>query len=540
MPQIALTNHSQFPQTVSSSENHRCCSFLLELDVCNSVMSKYWAVLLLVLIQLHCSDGCPELCQCFSAAKVICADEAMKALPVNISAQVRELIVVASGVTHLDSRSFRENLRLTKLVILNGLVKTVSHDAFDRLLELRELEISGNSYWLIFEVQTFGSLTNLTRLLLNNNKISALDVGIFDSLQKLEMLQLKGNNLFCLHGHLFRHLHKLQELDLSFNQISSVSADVFQNNSRLRALSLQSNKIPELPAGIFAHLDNLEELNLRSNHISNLSTNVFPSSLRKLILKKNMLTQLHSTIFHKLHHVTYLDLSQNQLSEVPTDLFQNLISLKKLDLSENRITTLPGTLFKGLFSVKALHLQKNNLSSLEEDLLKDQHDMEQLHLSMNSLRSIPRGFFDELDFQCIVQLHGNPWRCDCGIQYLSDWIRNNQRNVEDVAQLYCQAPEFIRGHSLVSVDKERLACVENSSFEFQSSSDTNITEIPLDGNDDIHCSLRDIKGMATIQCKLTKCTSVKFQALFEFVDGSESERVVSKEWPAPAGCSSGT
>lgn len=505
-------------------------------------MSKHWAALLLVLIQLHCSGSCPELCQCFSAAKVVCADDAMRALPVNISDQVRELIVVASGVTHLDGGSFRENLGLTKLVVLNSLVRTVSHDAFDRLLELQELEISGNSYWLMFDVRTFGSLTNLTRLLLNNNKISILPVGIFDSVQKLEMLQLKGNILSFLPDRLFRRLHKLRELDLSFNQIGSISAEVFQNNSLLRALSLQANMIPELPAGIFSHLDHLEELNLRSNLISNLSADVFPSSLRKLILKKNTLAQLHPSVFHKLHHLIHLDLSQNQLSEIPSDLFQSLISLKKLDLSENRITALPGTVFKGLFGIKAIHLQKNKLSSLEVDLLKDQHDMEQLYLFTNSLWSIPQAFFDELDFQCVVQLHGNPWRCDCGIRYLFDWLRNNPRNVEDVNRVYCQAPEFIRGHSLLSVEKEQLFCVKNSSSEFQSSSDTNITEIPADGDDSggVRCSLRDVKGTPTIQCKLTKCTSVKFQALFEFVDGNESETVVSKEWPAPAGCSNGT
>ncbi|XP_073705617.1 uncharacterized protein [Garra rufa] len=504
-------------------------------------MSKHWAAVLLVLIQLHRCDCCPELCQCFSAAKVICSDESMKALPVNISEQVTELIVVSSGITLLNSSSFRENLRLTKLVVLNSLVKKISHDAFERLLELQELEITGNYHWLSFDVRTFSSLANLTRLLLNNNKISSLEAGIFDSLHKLETLQLRGNGLTALPGVLFQHLHKLQELDLSFNHISSVSADVFQNNSLLRTLSLQANSISQLPAGIFSHLDRLEELILRSNPISNLSAETFPSGLQKLILKKNALTQLPPTIFHKLHQITYLDLSQNQLSEVPSDLFQNLISLKKLDLSENRITALPGTVFNGLFSIKAIHLQKNKLSSLEANLLKDQHDMEQLYLSTNSLQSIPHGFFDNLDFQCVIQLHGNPWRCDCGLQYFIEWLSYNDRNVEDLTRVYCEAPEVIRGHRLVSVDKEQLVCMKNSSSEFQGSSVQNVTEIPVDGEDDgtIRCSLREVKGTASIQCKVTKCTSVKFQALFELADGNEQESFIS-EWPAPAGCSNGT
>ncbi len=529
--------HRCTPNSNTKRRNDWTVAFLFPED-----MSKQWAAVVLILTQLHCCECCPDLCQCFSAAKVVCSDESMKALPVNISAQVRELIVVASNISFLDGRSFRENLRLAKLVVLNSLVKTISRDAFEHLLELQELEISGN-YWLSFDVQTFSSLANLTSLLLNNNKISALGAGIFDSLHKLEMLQLRGNFLSYLPRLLFHHLHKLQELDLSFNHISSVSADVFQNNSLLRSLSLQANSILQLPAGIFTHLDHLEELNLRSNLISNLSAETFPSGLRKLILKKNVLAQLPSNVFHKLHHIMYLDLSQNQLSEVPSDLFQNLISLKKLDLSENRITALPGSVFNGLFSIKAIHLQKNKLSSLDVNLLKDQLDLEQLHLSMNSLQSIPHGFFDDLDFQCVVQLHGNPWRCDCGLQYLFDWLRYNERKVEDLTRVYCEAPAVIRGHRLVSVDKEQFICGKNSSSEFQGSSVPNGTEIPVDDDDDddggaIRCSLREVKGTASVQCKVTKCTSVTFEALFEFGDVNKQESFISK-W-SPAGCSNRT
>ncbi len=201
---------------------------------------------------------------------------------------------------------------------------------------------------------------------------------------------------------------------------------------------------------------------------------------------------------------------------------------------------LPGSVFNGLFSIKAIHLQKNNLSSLEVNLLKDQHDMEQLHLSMNSLQSIPHGFFDDLDFQCMVQLHGNPWRCDCGLQYFFDWLRYNERNVEDLTRVYCEAPAVIRGHRLVSVNKEQFVCGKNSSSEFQGSSVPNVTEIPVDGDDGdgaIRCSLREVKGTASIQCKVTKCTSVTFEALFEFADGIKQESFISFK---PAGCSNRT
>ncbi|KAI7790483.1 carboxypeptidase N subunit 2 [Triplophysa rosa] len=502
-------------------------------------MTRHHAVALLFLMQLYYGENCPEECQCFSAAKVICSEDKMRVLP-NISTQVKELIVVASGVTHLEISSFRENLKLTKLVILNRRLKEVSCKAFDHLVELQELEISGNDHLFTFEVQTFNKLTNLTRLFLNNNMISVLYSVMFDSLQKLETLQLRGNNLSYLPNLLFRNMHKLQELDLSFNRISFLSSDVFQNNSLLRVFSMQGNMITELPLEIFAHLNSLEELNFQNNNIANLEHGMFPTSLRKLILKKNKLVQLSSGVFHKLQLLSYLDLSQNHLSELPMDLFHNLISLKNLDLSENQIVSLPSTVFKGLFGVRTINLHKNNLSMLEESLLRDQQVMEKLYLSMNNLQNIPNGFFDYLDFQCIVQLHGNPWRCDCEIHYFFDWLRYNN-NVKDLIRIYCNYPEFIRGHSLVSMDKEMLVCLKNVSSEFSTAPIAqSVCKIPFNNYNTNQCSLQELKGATSIQCKVTKCTSLKFQAVFEPTNGNESEHIVSTEWSAPGGCFNGT
>lgn len=506
-------------------------------------MTRHFAVALLFLIQLYYGECCPEQCQCFSTAKIICSDEKMRVLPINISTEVKELIAVTSGVTYLERNSFRENLNLTKLVILNSLLKEVSYTAFDHLVELQELEISGNYHLFTFEVQTFNKLTNLTRLFLNNNMISILYSGIFDSLQKLETLQMRGNSLSYLPNLLFQNTHKLQELDISFNHISSLSSEVFQNNSLLRVFSMQGNMVSVLPVDIFTHLNNLEELNFQNNHIKNLDPGVFPCSLRKLILRRNRLVQLSPVIFHKLQLLSYLDLSHNHLSELPTDLFQNLVSLKNLDLSENQIVSLSSTVFKGLFGLKTINLQRNNLSLLEENLLRDQQVMEKLYLSMNSLRNIPNGFFDYLDFQCTVQLHGNPWRCDCGIQYFFDWLKYNNRNIEDLSRIYCNDPEFIRGRNLVSIDKEVLVCLKNSNSELQGSTapiSPSVTKIPFNNYNTNQCYIQEFKGALIIQCKVTKCTSLKFQAVFEFANENKSDHTVGTEWSAPTGCFNGT
>lgn len=523
-------------------------------------MKIHNAVALLVLLQLcqnavlsTSSTSCPLLCQCFSATTVICSEPLIKALPADIPSQATALIVIASGLRRITIQEHLGNL--TKLVFLNNPVENVSHDAFKSLMSLEELEISG-SHFLVLEAGTFNKLDKLTKLLLNNNKITLLAPSIFDSLEKLETLQLRGNMLTNLHRDIFHKLYNLQELnlasnklptihtsklsklkklDLGLNQITCLAVDTFRGNPQLQILSLKGNQIAQLTPGIFSQLDNLKELNLRGNKISALSAGIFPSNLKKLMLRGNALVQLSSVAFTGLHNLTHLDLSQNLLSSLPAELFHNLSSLEHLDLSENTLQELASTVFRGLLQISVIDLQKNNLTSLEADLFTDQGQMSRLNLARNRLENLPDGVFEPLDFECLLQLHGNPWLCDCDLMYLHEWLFLYGKTVADLSQVYCANPQRLRGMSLTTMNKEQLLCVNRSISETRNSiNQTTSTD------SDRQCSLQEANGIIVVKCKLMKCTDLKLDVYFHQSDGRPLNYTLTEPWPESVQCFNGT
>lgn len=518
-------------------------------------------IFLLLLLQYYqnavlsiISASCPSQCQCFSTTTVICSELLMKALPEDIPIQTTTLMVVGTDLRHI---TFQEHLgNLTKLVFLNNPVKNVSHDAFNHLTSLEELEISGGLF-LALEAGTFNKLSKLTKLLLNNNdKIRILAPSIFDSLEKLETLQLRGNMLQNVHSALFHKLSNLQELNLSsnklskihtselsklkklnlgLNQITSLSLDSFRGNPRLQILSLQGNRITKIAPGIFSQLNNLEELNLRDNNIMALSAGLFPSNLKKLTLQGNSLFQLPSSAFTNLQTLTHLDLSQNKLSSLPAELFHNLSSLEHLDLSENTLQELASTVFRGLPQISVIDLQKNNLTSLDADLFTEQKNTSRLSLARNRLENLPYGVFESLDFECLLTLHGNPWRCDCNLKYLHEWLSYNSNSVVDMSQIYCTNPQPLRGMSLTTMHKEQLVCVNRSISETQST-----TNQATSTDSDRQCSLQEGNGVIVVRCKLRKCTDVKLDVHFHLADGKPFNYTLTEPWPESVQCVNGS
>lgn len=507
-------------------------------------------------LSINSTFTCPSPCQCFSATTVICSDLLMKALPEDIPIHATTLIILSSGLRNITNL---EHLGiLTKLIFLSIPVQNVSHDAFKGLTNLEELEISG-SILMALEAGTFNKLDKLTKLLLNNNKIKILAPSIFDSLEKLETLQLRGNMLENLHTTQFHKLSNLQELNLSFNkfstiqtselsklkkldlgmnQITSLSLDTFSGNPRLQILSLKGNKITSIRAGLFNYLNNLEELNLRDNKIMELSAGLFPSNLQKLTLRGNALIRLSSSAFTGLHNLTQLDLSQNMLSSLPAELFQNLSSLEHLDLSQNVLQELASTVFRGLLRISTIDLQKNNLTSLEAELFTDQGMMSRLGLAMNRLENLSYGVFEPLDFECLLNLRGNPWRCDCDLLYFYEWMSFYSNKVEDLSQVFCANPKPLRGMSLTTMNKEQLVCINGlnrSVSETQSSTDQTTS-----ADSDRHCSLQEANGIIVVSCKLKKCPDIKLDVHFHQTDGKPYNYTLTEAWPESVQCLNGT
>lgn len=505
--------------------------------------------LFLLLLLRHDAEShisCPYKCQCFSADQVLCADDRMTSVPRDVSGQVKDLIIMTSAMDYLFPSSFEGSPQLTKLVLFNNALRSIHSQAFQNLTALQELEVSGNPWLENLFLGTFSTQRNLTKLLLNYNRFSTVLPGMFDSLKLLETLQLKHNMLADLPPLLFLNLHNLRVLDLSLNRLTQVdfsglarlevlkmsnnyfrniSSDTFQNVPQLKELSLEWNMIEELEEGVFSGLSGLRVLNLRGNLLRTFSDRVFGSegsSLKELNLRGNRLSTMSS--LSSLTSLTDIILSSNMLTTLPEDIFRNVTDLESVDLSENQLSSLPETIFNDLLGMRMVNLHKNHLSEVHAKLFKDQEFIQQLYLSDNQLKSLPMGFFDTFDLQHIIRLHGNPWRCDCHMWYLHDWVLRNFQNVEMLERVLCESPEALTKQTVASVEREQMVC---------RASGGNLPDLRS-------CSVRVTNDMLLIKCQADKCSPLTVKVQFEDEDGSVTEHVVRNEQSDPSQCSNET
>ncbi|XP_037334272.2 glycoprotein IX (platelet) [Pungitius pungitius] len=97
-----------------------------------------------------------------------------------------------------------------------------------------------------------------------------------------------------------------------------------------------------------------------------------------------------------------------------------------------------------------------NCSSLNlADLPHLPADTTELHARDNRLTSVAPGLFDRLVALERVSLSGNPFHCDCGIQYLRNWLLRNKAVVS--AEPTCASPGPVARRAVADLGDEHFA-----------------------------------------------------------------------------------
>ncbi|XP_053116824.1 platelet glycoprotein Ib alpha chain, partial [Hemicordylus capensis] len=221
-------------------------------------------------------------------------------------------------------------------------------------------------------------------------------------------------------------------------------------------LLLASNCLARVSMASFQHLKNLTELDLSNNSLVALQTGAPLPCLQQLALSHNALERLPA--LEGLPGLVRLALGHNALSQLPEGAFRGLATLQELELQGNRLRRLPPGAFQGLAKLKDLDLSDNLLEELPGKLLAGLAGLEILRLERNQLRALPRGFFPRDLILIYAYLEGNPWLCDCQLEYLRDWIVENELSIytrqpgetkeiteNDPESVRCQAPPKEKG-----------------------------------------------------------------------------------------------
>ncbi|TSN21166.1 Immunoglobulin superfamily member 10 [Bagarius yarrelli] len=221
----------------------------------------------------------------------------------------------------------------------------------------------------------------------------------------VQRINLGYNSLTILREHELSGLESLELLMLHSNTIHTIENRAFSGLKALQVLKMSYNRVKELRKETFQGLDNLLRLYMDHNTIEFIHPEVFYglTSLQLVNLEGNVLQQLHPD--------TFITLRYNQIFKYS--------SIKTIYLSENALTTLPDTVFAGCYQLENLFLS------------------------------------------------GNPWSCDCRMNWIATWIERNpgvlkckrdrKLSVEQMCPM-CEAPFTSKGSNIIYLPSQAYTC----------------------------------------------------------------------------------
>uniref|UniRef100_A0A8D2Q661 TIR domain-containing protein n=1 Tax=Varanus komodoensis TaxID=61221 RepID=A0A8D2Q661_VARKO len=403
---------------------------------------------------------------------------------------------------------------------------------------------------------TFPVLRNLS---LNSNNIFTLDLSNC-SFPNLQQLNLTNNNMFYVMADSFQATPALVELSLDMNPLnisqlinvslpnltmlhfSSMKPSMnwtmqLASCTNLTWLDLSTTGNKNLKNGVFDRFQNLEFLSLDKCKIMHLSSSAWGKNMqiRKLILKRNAITQLQDYVFQALTHLSYLDLSKNRLTNLQTRSFFGMAALRTLILQGCQITAVTRATFHYARKMEFLDLRENSIKLLKDHAFMLKHvntllifsrlkKLETLDLSHNhlftynkydypslsnlqylSLKGNPSTFLESLDLSDIVPDKTNSWKIRLdffqGLHNLSQlWIENSAiwdlpekvfSDLSALEQLFLSKNKLrnitklllnqLSSLKYLDVSDNRLTCsCENAWFQNWSLSEPNIQVAKLD------------------------------------------------------------
>ncbi|CAG9572017.1 unnamed protein product [Danaus chrysippus] len=206
-------------------------------------------------------------------------------------------------------------------------------------------------------------------------------------------------------------------------------------SSDIQILDLSNNNLLQLHQEAFkrAGLSNLKKLFLRDCNIETIHKAAFVTLaiMIELDLSKNRIRYLHPDTFKGTEKLRLINLNNNFIDKLEDGLFRNLKFLQKVEVSNNKIFRIGTKAFLNLPQLKILRIDGNNLSHMKPETL----------MALRNLSGL--------------DLHNNPWRCDCNLQSFRDWVITHNLYTPPTV---CAEPASIRDKLWYELDSSNFAC----------------------------------------------------------------------------------
>ncbi|KAG8513684.1 Matrix-remodeling-associated protein 5 [Galemys pyrenaicus] len=189
------------------------------------------------------------------------------------------------------------------------------------------------------------------------------------------------------------------------------------------------------------------------------------AQLELLLIHGNEIPNIPDGALQDLGSLQVLKFSYNKLRVITKQTLQGLVSLLRLHLDHNRIEFIHPQAFEGLAGLRLLHLEGNELHQLHPGTFATftfldyfrLSTVRHLYLADNQLSTLPPGMLESMPVLENLHLHGNPWACDCGLQWFPRWEAGSKGTLKckkdksfEGGQLCatCSSPSALRGREL--------------------------------------------------------------------------------------------
>lgn len=165
--------------------------------------------------------------------------------------------------------------------------------------------------------------------------------------------------------------------------------------------------------------------------------------LQKIYLRQCNIIQIDKEAFRSLSNLVELDISDNQLNYVPSWAFREASQLRRLYINNNPLNKIPEDAFTDMPSLEILELSHCQIMSVDGRTFNHVQRLTKLKLDGNYLQNLGGNVVLPLTTLNELHLDGNPWKCDCHLRSLREWMTT--KNVPYNVPPTCSMPSRFKG-----------------------------------------------------------------------------------------------
>ena len=376
--------------------------------------------------------------------------------------QANTLSFCGFNITHLETGSFSCRHHLILLHLSHNKIKQLDDGVFDGMTSLRQIWLNNNLIHTIGNNVFPPSLNSLQVIDLSYNKLTAIDTWPY-ILPGLILLNMSNNLL----GH-FENSIGFSLSEDHHEHSDNITIDILNNKFTFVNFGIEDDRFPEhlfmemhkkrkvcalyhknpidCNCSMFRTYDTIidfTEITLYDNAIFRCSS---PEALEGIALRDVKKEQLICDLSDRKNHCPthchcvyipakgyiQVNCTAAHFTTLPDNLpryfdprfsylDQSEISLN-INFTGNNITSLQNRNYLSRTSI--LDLRDNRLETVEETVILNVQSTVEIHLQNNLLTSLP-GIWEDQQWTNLkkLSLNGNPFVCDCSINWLPRWIQ---------------------------------------------------------------------------------------------------------------------